>query len=284
MLVAIWIAFGALALGAGNALAAEPPNLEGVWGMVQHDRLGAPFFIPIEPTRTPEGKELTDAFVAKYDVESLEANGSCVEPGMPTVMWGIGGAAMEVVQQPNRITLMSELANQSRRIYLDGRNLPDGFPDQRVGFSVGRWEGDVLVIDTMKITEWHAPRWPHSDQMRIVKRWYLKDASAFKITGLRPDRPPKAEGTLLVNEMYPVMKQAKENGTVAGLEVTTSVQGGEPGIITLNMFYAAFAARRPAPVAKTLGPQGTAAFLTKCAGLISQLEQRILKRVPELSF
>ncbi len=191
-----------LLLVLGNAYAADPPNLEGVWGMVQHDRLGAPFFIPIEPTRTAEGKKITDEFIAKYDVENLEANGSCVEPGMPTVMWGIGGAAMEIVQQPNRITLLSELAKQSRRIYLDGRKPPDDFPSQRVGYSVGRWEGDTLVIETTKITEWYAPRWPHSDQMKIVERWYLKDASAFKITGLRPDRPPKVEGTLLVNEMY----------------------------------------------------------------------------------
>jgi hypothetical protein len=86
-------------------------------------------------------------------------------------------------------------------------------------------------------------------------------------------------------EMYPLMKQAKENGTFAGLEMTTSVQGGEPGIITLNIFYPDFAPLDgPRPVAKTLGPQGTAAFLTKGVGLISQLEQRILKRVPELSF
>ncbi len=86
-------------------------------------------------------------------------------------------------------------------------------------------------------------------------------------------------------EMYPVMKQAKENGTFSGLEVTTSVQGGEPGIITLNMYYPDFSPLDgPPPIAKTLGPQGTAAFLTKGAGLISQLEQRILKRVPDLSF
>jgi len=86
-------------------------------------------------------------------------------------------------------------------------------------------------------------------------------------------------------EMYPVMKQAQENGTFSGLEVLTSVQGGEPGIITLNMYYANFAPLDgPPPIAKTLGPQGTAAFLAKGAGLISQLEQRILKRVPELSF
>ena len=164
--------FSAIVLGVGSANAADPPNLEGVWGMVQHDRLGAPFFIPIEPTRTAEGKKITDEFIAKYDVENLEANGSCVEPGMPTVMWGIGGAAMEIVQQPNRITLLSELAKQSRRIYLDGRKPPDDFPSQRVGYSVGHWEGDTLVIETTKITEWYAPRWPHSDQMKIVERWY----------------------------------------------------------------------------------------------------------------
>jgi hypothetical protein len=86
-------------------------------------------------------------------------------------------------------------------------------------------------------------------------------------------------------EMLPVMKQAQEAKTLAGFSVTTSVQGGEPGIITLNMFLETFAPLDgPPPVAKTLGPQGTAAFLAKSAGLISQLDQSILRRVPELSF
>jgi hypothetical protein len=86
-------------------------------------------------------------------------------------------------------------------------------------------------------------------------------------------------------EMVPVMRQAQENGTFAGLSVTTSVQGGEPGIITLNMFYADFAPLDgPPPIAKTLGPAGTAAFLSKGAGLINQLDQSILKRLPDLSF
>jgi hypothetical protein len=86
-------------------------------------------------------------------------------------------------------------------------------------------------------------------------------------------------------EMYPVMVKAKANGTMSGMEVTTSVQGGEPGIITLNMYYSDFTPLDgPPPLAKTMGPQGTAEFLRKGAGLISQVEQRILKRVPELSF
>jgi hypothetical protein len=152
------VAAGAALVVSGQALAAS--DFSGVWGMVQHDRLGAPFFIPIEPRLNAEGTRVTDAFVAKYDVENLEANGSCVEPGMPTVMWGIGGAAMEIVQQPQRITLLSELANQSRRIYLDGRSAPDGMPEQRVGFSAGRWEGDTLVIETCGAHQPARPKHP----------------------------------------------------------------------------------------------------------------------------
>jgi len=187
---------------AASAPAASQPDLSGVWGMVQHDRLGAPFFIPVEPRLNAAGQAVTAAFVAKYDVENHEANGACVEPGMPTVMWGIGGAAMEIVQQPERITLLSELANQSRRIYMDGRSAPDSFPDQRVGFSTGRWDSDTLVIETTKVTEWQAPRWPHSDRFHVVERWYLKDAAEVAITGLRRDRPPpKIEGQVLINEM-----------------------------------------------------------------------------------
>jgi hypothetical protein len=178
-----------------------PTDFSGVWSLVQHDRLGAPFFIPVEPTLTPEAKAITEAFVEKYDVVTYEANAHCVEPGMPTVMWGIGGAAMEIIQKPDRVIVLSELVNQSRQIYLDGRDFPEDFPTQRVGYSIGQWDGDVLEIDTRLITEWHAPRWPHSDKMRIVERWRLQDASGIKITGLRPANPPTITGTVLVNEL-----------------------------------------------------------------------------------
>jgi hypothetical protein len=148
LLISVWLAFGS-----GTAGAAEPADFSGVWAMVQHSRPGAPFFIPVEPPLTAEGRAVTEAFAAKFDVVTFEANGHCVEPGMPTVMWGIGGASMEIVQQPERITLLSELANQSRRIYMDGRAFPEGFPHQRAGYSIGHWENDTLVIETRLITE-----------------------------------------------------------------------------------------------------------------------------------
>lgn len=86
-------------------------------------------------------------------------------------------------------------------------------------------------------------------------------------------------------QMFPVMKTAKENGTFAGLSVTVSAQGGEAGIITLNMHYPDFAPLDgPPPVAKTLGPEGTREFITKGAGLITPLEQLVLKRIADVSF
>ena len=73
--------------------------------------------------------------------------------------------------------------------------------------------------------------------------------------------------TFVRNEMQPVMKQAQEDGTFAGWSVTTSVQGGEPGIITLNMHYEKFAPLDgPPPIAKTLGPQGTLRSSRKAPG------------------
>ena len=97
-----------LCVGASIEAQAES-DFSGVWGMVQHDRLGALFFIPIEPKLNAAGMSVTEAFVAKYDVEKLEANGSCVEPGMPTVMWESAARPWKIVQQPRRITLLSEL-------------------------------------------------------------------------------------------------------------------------------------------------------------------------------
>lgn len=40
----------------------------------------------------------------------------------------------------------------------------------------------------------------------------------------------------------------------------------------------------PPPLAATLGPEGVAEFLRKGAGLINQVEQSVLKRVPDLSY
>lgn len=87
------------------------------------------------------------------------------------------------------------------------------------------------------------------------------------------------------NEMMPVLRKAKDNGTFAGIDVTVSAHGGEWGLITLNMYYTSFAPLDgEPPVAKTLGPEGTRVLLAKGAGLITPLEWIVRKRLPELTY
>jgi hypothetical protein len=63
-----------------------------------------------------------------------------------------------------------------RTVYMDGRSGPAGQAPTRLGHSVGRWDGDTLVVETSGIaanqTIWRAQ---HSDQLRVVERFTRSD-------------------------------------------------------------------------------------------------------------
>jgi hypothetical protein len=66
--------------------------------------------------------------------------------------------------------------NSARRIWMDGRKAPADTPDTSLGFSVGHWEGDVLVIETTHLL----PGWLDGSGLpmkgegtRIVERYEL---------------------------------------------------------------------------------------------------------------
>jgi hypothetical protein len=61
-----------------------------------------------------------------------------------------------------------------RTIYMDGREHPKDFVPSGYGHSVGKWEGDVLVVDTVGFSEkfWlDRAGSPHTEQMRVTERW-----------------------------------------------------------------------------------------------------------------
>jgi hypothetical protein len=131
----------------------------------------------------PEAK----AKVAEY--RALVADGEhapgeyCLGTGMPGSMLGSGGYPMEIIQRPEQITVIYEAHTELRRIYTDGRkvNMDDIFPS-RNGFSLGRWEGDTLVVETSKLKEQVDQAAAHSEQARIVERYRLtKGAKGEKI-------------------------------------------------------------------------------------------------------
>jgi hypothetical protein len=73
------------------------------------------------------------------------------------------------------VTLYAEAYEQTRWIYTDGRALPDDPDPFFNGTSVGHWDGDTLVIDTVGFSPEStiAPGVSHSDKMKIHERIYL---------------------------------------------------------------------------------------------------------------
>ena len=97
-------------------------------------------------------------------------------------MLSIAGYPIEIIQTAERVTMLAELEMQLRRIYLDGRGHPNDFPTTGVGHSIGRWDGETLVVDTALLKDWRARPWPRTERARIEERLYLVKESAVNVT------------------------------------------------------------------------------------------------------
>jgi len=86
-----------------------------------------------------------------------------------TVPW-----PFELRQFPDVVFLLSEWDHWVRRIYLGRRGHPEGYPVSWMGHSIGKYEGDTLVVDTVNINDraWlDALGTPHSPDLRVVERF-----------------------------------------------------------------------------------------------------------------
>jgi len=100
------------------------------------------------------------------------ANGNtyCLPDGMPGMMSAV--FPIEILQSKGQITVIEEAYTQVRRILLDRpQKAVDDVEPGFYGHSVGRWEGDVLLVDTVGIKEnVRYQNTPHSREMRIRER------------------------------------------------------------------------------------------------------------------
>jgi hypothetical protein len=102
---------------------------------------------------------------------------NCMPPGMPGIM-GVGQYPIEFMFTPGRVTTHHEAWMQWRIIYTDGRPhpAPEDYDPTFAGHSIGKWEGDTLVVDTVAIKDTIplGQGMKHSDKLHIVERIALK--------------------------------------------------------------------------------------------------------------
>jgi hypothetical protein len=160
---------------------AQLPDLNGVWEMTFGGRRGGGGPAPEQPSLTPKYAAMLKEFQANPPHDSPQAN--CVPPGMPGIM--SQPYPIEILYTPGMVTVIAEAYMQVRHIYTDGRAHPDD-PDLTFnGHSIGHWEGDTLVVDSVGFTK-DTPLGMnmgtrHSEKMHIVERFHLKDPKTLEI-------------------------------------------------------------------------------------------------------
>ena len=153
------------------------PDWSGVWspGVGTGSRTTA-----TPPTLTPAGQALVDAFEAgKEEGRNLQTQAAnCVPSGMPGIMRL--PYPIEFTYSPGRVNILIETYSQVRRIYVDGRALPEDPDPAFNGHSVGRWEGDTLVVETIGV----------HPMVTVVPGIHATENTRFveRITRVAPDR------------------------------------------------------------------------------------------------
>ena len=171
------------------AALAKLPDLTGVWESPTVGRGGR------EPAAGPPPvPQLTPAYAAKkreLDARNLDDTeaANCLPTGMPAIMGH--PYPYEFLLTPGKVTIVTEAYMQVRHIYTDGRPLPADPDPTFNGSSIGRWEGDTLIVETIGFSPLTtiARNTPHSDKMRIIERFRLtgSDTMSVETTVIDPE-------------------------------------------------------------------------------------------------
>ena len=130
------------------------------------------------PPLTEEGKRLAANEKTSWNTYVFEKMSDfgifdrCLTRGMPgSMLTGAYNMGIEVHQAPGLVAIRLEMIHETRLVYLDGRKPPPPEVQFDLGYSVGHWEGDTLVIESTNFRPgMSAGPAPNSDQLRITER------------------------------------------------------------------------------------------------------------------
>jgi hypothetical protein len=169
-------------------IAAPSPDLSGVWLLPRQPTKahwsGTNRSFGINPTFATEEPPMTPWAEAKYKAVNSAYEGAngradlidpvydCFPPGVPRI-YIERPVPMEIIQVSGRVIELFEYDHFVRQIYTDGREHSKDLAGTWMGDSIGRWEGDTLVVDTTGFNDktlvdkiGH----PHSDALHVVER------------------------------------------------------------------------------------------------------------------
>jgi hypothetical protein len=187
-----------------GAASAAVPNISGVWNLRSspETRFLSYAFTREEPPMTPWALERFKATKPSFGPRAVADSNDpvnpttvnavgCFPPGTPRIY--LQPFPMEIVQTPGRVLMIFEFNHFIRQIWTDGRPHNTDLGSTWFGDSIGKWQGDTLVVDTIGLND---KTWidraghPHSDALHVVERIQRVDQTTLQIDITMED--PKA--------------------------------------------------------------------------------------------
>ena len=132
---------------------------------------------------TEEGKRRVAEYQTLAGPTRLNGATFCADYGVPTVMSLPGAYPIEFIQKPDQLTIIYEVNNEVRRIYIGDRQVePNRRLPSRAGYSAGHWEGNVLVVKTTDLLDAQdQTATPYSEQATIDERFSVEETNGKKV-------------------------------------------------------------------------------------------------------
>jgi hypothetical protein len=156
------------------------PDLSGIWrassGKYLVNLAADGIEVPLQP------------WAAALYKERQENNGKgrpserCISHGLPD--YDALAVPIKLIQTPGVIVVLYEAFNHYRQIFTDGRPFPEDRQPTWLGYSVGKWDGDTLVVET---TGFNDETWlddgghPHTEALHVTERMRRKDFGHLEI-------------------------------------------------------------------------------------------------------
>jgi hypothetical protein len=137
-------------------------------------------FKPDEAPMRPDAAALFQQRSKAFSNESPLSH--CLPEGMPLVE--MAPAPYKIIQTPGLTVMLYERDTTYRQVYTDGRKLPDDPQPSWLGYSVGKWDGDWLVVGTTGFNDrgWLDARGhTHSEALHLTERFHRLDFGHMEV-------------------------------------------------------------------------------------------------------
>jgi hypothetical protein len=180
------------------------PDLSGVYGYgAAVGGRGGPPPAPGELPRTPTLKPGAEQYRVTRGPDDTGLYSTCRPPGVPQTF--MVPYYIQIVQAPKQVVILHEYLSLSRIILIDAQHAPDPDPFY-MGHSVGRWEGDTLVVDSIGFKESEVSGYRTTESLHVVERFRRPNLGTLEYAAVIED-PNVFAGPWQISRNFPFLPE-----------------------------------------------------------------------------